>query len=386
MIGFALPGQVVFNGVVLGLTYGVLAIGVILVFRSSRVINFAIAEMGAFGAVLLARLVVNWDVPYLVAFVACVAVGALIGAAVELGVVRRLFEAPRVILLVATIGVAQVLLFAQFSLPDLTAYTDYPTPILESWHVGDVIVRGSQVLVLVVIPLLTAGLAFFLNRTRYGTAIRASAANADAARLAGINIKRMSTLVWVLTGVLATVGAILTAPLNSATANDIGGFGPSLLLRVLAAALIGRMTSLPWAVAGGVAIGVAETTIFYNSPNETGLLDMVLLAVVLLALHPARPTGPARGRQRPLVVLAPGPARARSSSNICGGCEGSRSSARSSRSESRSCRSSCSRRPRTSSCSVGYSCTRSSRCRSRCSRDGRGSSPSASSRSSGSAR
>ncbi|MGZ8765411.1 MAG: ABC transporter permease subunit, partial [Acidimicrobiia bacterium] len=295
MIGLALPGQVIFNGVVLGLTYGVLAIGVILVFRSSRVINFAIAEMGAFGAVLLARLVINWDVPFLVAFVACVAVGALVGATIELGVVRRLFEAPRVILLVATIGVAQVLLFAEYSLPDLTAYTDYPTPILESWHVGDVIVRGSQILVLVVVPLLTAALAFFLNRTKYGTAIRASATNADAARLAGINIKRMSTLVWVLTGVLATVGAILTAPLNSATANDIGGFGPSLLLRVLAAALIGRMVSLPWAVVGGVTIGVAETAIFYNWPNETGLLDMVLLVVVLVALIPLARRGQLAG-------------------------------------------------------------------------------------------
>jgi ABC-type branched-subunit amino acid transport system ATPase component/ABC-type branched-subunit amino acid transport system permease subunit len=286
MLAFALPGQVLFNGVILGLTYGVLAIGVILVFRSSRVINFAIAEMGAFGAVLLARLVINWDVPFLVAFAGCVIVGGLIGATIELGVVRRLFEAPRVILLVATIGVAQVLLFAEFSLPDLSRYADYPSPITESWHVGDVIVRGSQILVLVVIPLLTAALAFFLNRTKYGTAVRASAANADAARLSGISIKRMSTLVWVLAGILATVGAILTAPLNSATANDIGGFGPALLLRVLAAALIGRMVSLPWAVVGGVAIGVAETALFYNYPNQLGLLDMVLLVVVLVTLLP----------------------------------------------------------------------------------------------------
>jgi branched-subunit amino acid ABC-type transport system permease component len=123
MIAFALPGQVVFNGVVLGLTYGVLAIGVILVFRSSRVINFAIAEMGAFGAVLLARLVVNWNVPFLVAFVACIAVGGLIGAAVELGVVRRLFEAPRVILLVATIGVARC-----SCSPSSHSPTSMPTP------------------------------------------------------------------------------------------------------------------------------------------------------------------------------------------------------------------------------------------------------------------
>ena len=85
--------QVLFSGAVTGLTYAVMAVGVILIFRSTRVINFAIGEMGAFSAALLYRLVVDWDVPYWVSFVACIAVGAIVGAALELFIVRRLFTA-----------------------------------------------------------------------------------------------------------------------------------------------------------------------------------------------------------------------------------------------------------------------------------------------------
>ena len=133
-----------------------MAVGVILVFRSTRVINFAIGEMGGFSAALLYRLVVDWDVPFWLSFVACIAVGAVFGAALELLIVRRLFTAPRVILLVALIGAAQLLLFFQLILPDVTQVRPYPTPFSKTWEVGGVIVRSEELTVLVVIPLLVA--------------------------------------------------------------------------------------------------------------------------------------------------------------------------------------------------------------------------------------
>ena len=136
---------------------------------------------------------------------------------------------------------------------------------------------------IVVIPLLVVALTLFMNRTKYGLAIRASAANADAARLAGINIKKMSTIVWVISGALAATAAMLFAPLNPAGASALG-VGPGMLLRVLAAALIGGMASLPLALAGGVAIGIGESLINYNYNDQRGLLDLVLFVVVLVTL------------------------------------------------------------------------------------------------------
>jgi branched-subunit amino acid ABC-type transport system permease component/ABC-type branched-subunit amino acid transport system ATPase component len=280
-VGF--PGQVISSGAITGLTYGVMAVGIVLTFRSTRVINFAIGEMGGFAAALLYRLVVDWEVPFWLSFATGIGVGAAFGAALELVVVRRLFSAPRVILLVALIGAAQVLLFCQLLLPAVTRVQPYPSAFSGSWTIGGVLVRGPELTAIVVIPILVTVLTLFLNRTRYGLAIRASAANADAARLSGIDIKKMSTIVWVIAGGLAATAAMLFGPLNPQGASATG-VGPGLLLRVLAAALVGGMVSMPRALAGGIAIGIAESLVTYNFNDQRGLLDLVLFALVLVTL------------------------------------------------------------------------------------------------------
>src|SRR4249919_632789 len=142
-----------------------MAVGIILIYRSTRVINLAIAQMGGLAAALLARLVINWDVNYWVAFAACVAIGGIVGWAIDRFVIRRLFDAPRVIVLVATIGVGQLLLFGQAVLPQPDFIRSFPTPFTSSWTVGGVMVRSEHALILVVIPVLTGVLALFLNRS-----------------------------------------------------------------------------------------------------------------------------------------------------------------------------------------------------------------------------
>ena len=92
-LAFDVSAQVVFSGAMRGLVLGVLAVAVILIYRSSRVINFAIGELGALGAALLVRLVVNWHWNYVLALGVTLVAGALLGALLELGVVRRLFRA-----------------------------------------------------------------------------------------------------------------------------------------------------------------------------------------------------------------------------------------------------------------------------------------------------
>ena len=162
------PRQSIFSGVMQGLTYGVIAIGLILIYRSTQIINFAIVEMGAFAAALLARLVINWGVDYWVALPACVIAGGLLGAGVELVIVRRLFRSPRVVLFVATIGLAQLLLFFQFVLPKFDTYGAFPTAFSFTWEFQGLFIRSEHVLVLVIVPLLAIVLTIFLNHTKYG--------------------------------------------------------------------------------------------------------------------------------------------------------------------------------------------------------------------------
>lgn len=281
---FEAPAQVLLSGAMRGLAIGVLAVGVILIFRSTRVIHFALGELGALAAAVFVRFVVNWHWNWYAALAVTAVAAAIMGAVIELALVRRLFRAPRVILLVATIGAAQLLLFLQYVLPRVAAYGEYPRAFTRRWVVGDVILRSEHAVAAVVLPLLVAALAWFLNRTKTGVAVRASADNPDAARLAGISVKRISTIVWALAGVLAAVATILSAPLVGANTASTGDLGPGMLLRTFAAAVIAGMASLPVAVAAGVGIGVLEAVVFFNNTTDPGLIDAILLGVVLVAV------------------------------------------------------------------------------------------------------
>jgi ABC-type branched-subunit amino acid transport system ATPase component/ABC-type branched-subunit amino acid transport system permease subunit len=280
------PTEVVVSGIITGLTYGLMAVGIILVYRSSRVINLALAAMGGLGAAVLARLVINQHLSYWASFAIVGAVGAAVGWLVERVVVRRLFEAPRVIVMVATIGVAQLLLFGQAVLPQPSSVAAYPMPFRASWTVAGVTLDGSELSILVIVPLLAGALALFFNRTRVGVGMRAAAANPDTARLSGISVRRMSSLAWVMAGVLATIGTVLSAPVTTTTAGDVLIIGPGLLVRVLVAAVIGRMVSPTGAMVGGVGVGITESVVFYYQPDNPGILDLLLLVVLLVALIP----------------------------------------------------------------------------------------------------
>ena len=100
--------QLVFNGLINGLLTGLLAMAMVLVYRSTRVINFAVGNIGLIGATLLPLIVLDHGVPYWLAVAACLSCGTLFAAVMELIVIRRLFAAPRVIVLVATVGIAQL--------------------------------------------------------------------------------------------------------------------------------------------------------------------------------------------------------------------------------------------------------------------------------------
>ncbi len=277
------PRQVIFNGATAGLVYGVLAVGIVLIYRSSRVINFAYGELAALAATLMARLVFHWGWSFFPSLLVVLVVGALLSAVIELTVVRRLFDAPRVILFVATLGVTQLIILLELLLPGTTSQFDFPTAFTTQFTVAGILVRGEHIVVFAVVPLVTMALAWFLARTRYGRAIRASAANPDAAALAGVSPRRMSTLVWTIAGAFAALTAVLVGPFQIGAGTAAGqGSGAGLLLRALAAALIGGMVSLPLALLGGVLIGIVEAVLYTNVINTPSLISMVLFVLVLV--------------------------------------------------------------------------------------------------------
>lgn len=276
-------------GVVTGLQYALLGVGIVLVYKASRFVNFAHGTLGTIAAVLVGKLVVENGWPYPIAVIVGLVAAGAVGAIVERTVIQRLFNASRLVLLVATIGVAQILFVGTLIGPlkldtGLVARRGgYPVPFKGHWEIGPVpiIIQSSQLLTLVVAPLIAAGLYFFFAKTSIGKAIRAAASNADAARLAGISVKKVSLIVWVTAGVLSGLTAILLAP--TASSLDVSNLGPSLLLRGLAAALLGGMTSLPIAFVSGIGIGVIERTAYWHFP-QGGTQDLAVFVLILIGI------------------------------------------------------------------------------------------------------
>ncbi|WP_419929466.1 ABC transporter permease subunit [Candidatus Poriferisocius sp.] len=282
MLAFSLTSQIVYFGLIDGLLVGLLALGVVLIYRASGVINFAVGSLGVLSASLLALLVLTYDWPFWPAAIVAVIAGGLVAAALELTVITRLFRAPRVILLVATIGIAQLCELLQVALPGIetSMAARYPVAISGRWEILGLRVRGPELIVIIVVPVLTVALTYYLQRTAQGRAIRAAASNPDLARLSAISPKIISTITWIIAGLLAAVALILVAGING-QASGFRSLGPATLVQVLAAALIGRLRNFPMAMIAGMALGLLRSLLVFNWPTTAGLYDGSLFLIVI---------------------------------------------------------------------------------------------------------
>jgi ABC-type branched-subunit amino acid transport system ATPase component/ABC-type branched-subunit amino acid transport system permease subunit len=289
--------NLLFIGIVQGLIISVLAMAIVLIYRSTRIINFAVADIGLPAAALLAVMVVRSHFPYWVALALALLTTTAGGALIEMVVIRRLAKAPRVIVLVATIGVAELMQAIVRTLPDYQTgkfQTVFPTPMSSRWTISslghldvgsfhvqmtNIVISGPQVLALIIVPIVTLGLWWLLGHTVFGEAVRASATNPDLARMTGISPKLMSTAIWTIGGLLSGITLVLYATQSGTT--DLVQVGPETLLLALTAALIGGMTSFPRTVAGAIGVGLLYQVLLYNFPNTPGLVEFVLFLLVL---------------------------------------------------------------------------------------------------------
>ena len=269
-------------GIIQGLNIGLLAVGLVLIYRTARIVNFAHGQLGAVSAVLLSTLVVDHHWPYGVGLVFVLVLAAVIGGGCEL-VLRRLAARPRVLVMVATIGISQFL-FLMTLLPLVRpkqTFVPFPVPFTASFELDHYTFHESDILTLVVAPLVVLALALFLTRTRHGLAMRAMAENGDSARLAGVSVRRLSTAAWMIAGLLAAITVILASPSKGSAFTEV--ISLDLLVRALAAALIGAMVSLPAAFVAGIGIGVLQSVVTYNAPAASNI-ELVIFAVLLVAL------------------------------------------------------------------------------------------------------
>ncbi|HEX6423271.1 MAG TPA: ATP-binding cassette domain-containing protein [Acidimicrobiales bacterium] len=283
-VAFPAPSGIVVRGLVVGGLTALVALGMALVYRANRIINFAQADLGLAPTILAFLLIDQSGVPYPVAVLAGLAAAVGLGAATERVVIRRFTRSPRLLVTIATIGLSQVLVAAGMLLPrlwdlDLVAGRIAP-PVDATRAIGSIVFDANDLLGLLVTPVLVVAVAAFLRRSDAGTAIRASADSSDRASLLGVPVDRLQTLVWSVAAVLAFAAVFLRSGILDLPTGTALGFG--VLLRALVALLLGRLTDLAGVTSAAVALGVLEMGIGWN--HSPSVIEPFLGLVVVAAL------------------------------------------------------------------------------------------------------
>lgn len=291
----------VIQGLTLGMLSALVAVGMALVYRANRIVNFAAGDLGLVPTALAVDLILFSGLSYFLALVLGLAAAAVVGAVVELAIVRRFFRSPRLILTVATIGLAQLLAFGSLMLPRLwgedALNSRIDAPLGWTSEVAPFTFDGDYLVAWLLAPLAMLLVAAFLRFTDVGVAVRAAADRADRASLLGIPVGRLHSCVWAIAAVLSFVALFLQAgvvglPLGSPV-------GLTVLLSALAALMLGRLTHLPSVVASAIAIGLLESHVRWNDELALGPVHLdvgsdyvvapVLALVILVALLVRRP-------------------------------------------------------------------------------------------------
>ncbi|MFT4210433.1 MAG: ATP-binding cassette domain-containing protein [Microbacterium sp.] len=286
LLGVHLSLATALTGAIEGTGYALMAVGLLLVYRSTRVLNFAHAQVGVFGALVTAWLILEWQLPYWVGVVAGVAVGAAVSYLFQRIVMRPLASRPKVVLLIATLGLSQLVSAAGNLFPPLSHPGAYPAVSDAVFTFGDVTVSAAAVTMLAVVAVVTAALGIFLARSRYGLALLASSDNAEAARLAGIPVHRVGAVVFSLVGGLAALTVVLYNPVQGVAAGTgLASQGTSMLLMAFTAALAGGFWSLSRAAMAGVLLGILQAFLYANvsDPGTVSALLFVVLVIVVVA-------------------------------------------------------------------------------------------------------
>jgi branched-chain amino acid transport system permease protein len=289
------------NGLVLGSLIGLIALGYTMVYGIIQLINFAHGEIfmvGAYGGLAMFTYLLptfvqqRWYLALPLLLIAGAAVAVTVAVLMERFAYRPLRHAPRLAPLITALGVSVALQEAvRVFYPGATSAIPFPTIFVPgTWliPIGDgVPIKYSGMLLVVVSLALAVGLQLFIERSRMGRAMRATAQDQDVARLMGINPDRVIVLTFVLGGALAGIGGVLYGGYLNNINIDMG-FQNGIF--AFTAAVLGGIGSIPGAVVGGLAIGLIKSLGGQYLPGGSAY-DYVWIFVVLIAVLVFRPQG-----------------------------------------------------------------------------------------------
>lgn len=274
-------------GVVLGSIYALGAIGITMVFGILRFAHFAHGDMATLGAFFALALVGAGMGPWTALPLAMI-VTAVVAIAVDRGFYEHLAKRPRILTVIASLGIALMLRSVVQVVWGVDPQT-YSRGIVRPESFGGILLRPRELYTLATVVALVLGLVAFLKYTRWGKAMRAMSDNPDLARLSGVDNRRVTMLTWATVGALTTASGFMLGINNELTSM----MGWSMLLPMFAAAILGGVGRVEGAVVGGLIVGLAEELSVLVMPGQ---YKMATAFAILLAILVLRPSGVFKGK------------------------------------------------------------------------------------------
>jgi len=275
--------QLVVNGAAAGCIYGLIALGFVLIYKATEMVNFAQGDIMMLGGFFAFALIAHWGLPYWLGALLAIALTAAFGYALDAVLLRRIIGQPQFAVVMLTLGLGFIFRAAA----GITWGYDsvgFNTPFTNrTVNLGGLVIGQDNVSIIVGTVLLCLVLYVFFSRTRLGVAMQASSQNQLAAYYMGIPVRRVFSLIWAISAGVAALAGILLSPVSMIDVN-MGFLG----IKAFAAAVIGGFGSIPGALVGGVVVGIVEQLAGYYLPAG---FQEVSANTVLLATLFLRPQG-----------------------------------------------------------------------------------------------
>jgi len=271
--------QIIISGIAQGCIYGLIALGVVLIYKATETVSFAQGELMMLGAFLGLILMSTLGFPFWLAFVCSIVAMGVFGVALERATIRPILGQPAFSIVMLTIGIGYVARGAITMVPGLGTETHtLPVPYKDQvWNAAGLVLNVEQMAIIAATLILSGALYAMFRYSKLGVAMQAASQNQLAAYYMGIPVKRLNGLVWGLAAAVAAVAGLLLAPITFVHAN-MGFIG----LKAMPAAVVGGFGSLPGALVGGLIIGVVESMAGFYLPE--GFKDIAAYVVVLIML------------------------------------------------------------------------------------------------------
>ncbi len=284
--------QVLVNGVAIGAIYALVAVGLVMTYKATEVLNFAHGDLLMASAFIGWALITVGGLSFWIAAPLTIAATAALAYVIDATIVRRIIGQPQFAGVMLTIALAFMLRGA-VSMIFGPESRSYPTPFGgDATRIGGVAIANISIAIIVAATIATALIFAFLGRTRLGVAIQAASQNQLAAYLSGIPVKFVTSIVWAMAGGLAALCGLLLAPVALV---DISLW--FVMLKALAALVVGGFGSIPGALAGGLTIGLVEQFAGVYLPDGFKDIMAYLVLIVVLVVRPRGLFGEAHGRR-----------------------------------------------------------------------------------------